>query len=99
MLFEQLEVETVNVSHGEEFAAVVLEPDALVPQRSEAGPGERVIDRDIPGGLPGLDASLGRAVSSLLFFLLADGRDPFRETVREVGEGHQGSDEEARREP
>src|SRR5882672_1209943 len=99
MLFEQLEVETVSVSHGQEVASVVLEPDALVPQRSEAGPGERAIDRDVPGGLPGLDASLGRAVSSLLCFLLPDGIDALRETVRKVGEGHQGSDEKARREP
>ena len=99
VLFEQFEVEAVRVSHSRKLSLVVLEPDALVPQCSEAGPGERAIDCDVPGRLPGLNAALSRAVSRLLVFLLADGRDPVRETVREVGKGDQGSDEKARREP
>src|SRR6266568_2731743 len=58
VLFEQLEVEAVRVSHSRKLSFVVLEPDALVPQRSEAGPGERAIDCDVPGRLPGLNAAL-----------------------------------------
>src|SRR5437762_8950699 len=61
VLFEQLEIEAVRVSHSRKLSLVVLEPDALVPQRSEAGPRERAIGGDVPGSLPGLNASLSRA--------------------------------------